>query len=240
MLESLYATFNLEGLKKKSMATNSGIFTFGDTIGNAGGFRNYNFGQDSGGFYIAGTTVGQDKLGNIFNTGTGKKYLGGSVNDLTGPILDQYNAAMGINQPNDNTYKAPTTNSLLDTTSQDAAPIVSMQSVPSSPADLVDQSQFNTPTDTSGGQVAQQPSTVPGNYGTPGSIPPIQSSIGGGTTTTINPTHYSNGLNYLGYRMLSPQDLKRGLTAGQGLGTTQSAGNLTNPALVTRQSLLGR
>lgn len=225
------------------MAANSGIFTFGDTIGNAGGFKNYSFGQDQGGFYISGMSVGQDKKGNIFDSGAGKKYLGNSASDLSGDVLNQYNKAMGI-QPQQNTQNP----SLLDTQDHptgvqlptDSLSNDAMYQNPSPPPDY---SVFND-VPGSGGQVDQTGNVGNGNGANPSEsgVPGVQikSSTGGGSTTTVNPTRYSNQLNYLGYKMLSPQDLKKGLTSGQGLGTSKGAGNLTNPALVQRQSLLGR
>lgn len=218
------------------MANNSDIFNTGP---NGSIYQNYSFGTDSNGLFVTGNSVAKTKSGYV-GLGTekgavGKTYLGGSASDLTGDVLSQFNKAMGIQ---------PQTNSLLDTTAQDGgADALSNDALyqnPSSPAPT-DYSLFNTPDAASGGQIPQQQSPTGGpaaNSGEPGVQ--IKSSLGGGTSTTINPAHYANQLNYLGYKMLSPQDLKKGLTSGQGLGNSQSAGNLTNPALVQRQSLLGR
>lgn len=221
------------------MASNSGIFTFGDSIGNAGGFKNYSFGQDQGGFYISGMTIGEDKQGKRFDTGAGKKYLGGSVNDLSGDMLAQYNTAMGIKPQMNSLLDTRATDGGIDAVSNDALYQAPNTNAQGSPTDF---SVFNEDP-AIGGQVDQSGNLAGGTGGTGGSgFPGVQitSTTGGGTTTTVNPTRYSNQLNYLGYKMLSPQDLKRSVTSGQGLGTTQSAGNLSNKALVQRQSLLGR
>ncbi len=215
------------------------------------GYTNYTFGQDSQGSYITGNTAYNTKKG-IVDSGTkGKTYLDSDTSKWNAGVLSAYKESLS----NDGQYQTPQTFSLMDTTAQDSKGLdflnpqgnqdsLSNDSLYQAPrgAAPTDFSMFNDSGAPPGQQVDQNMQSGSdidlANSGVPGVQ--IKSSINGGSTTTINPSHYSNQLNYLGYKMLSPQDLKRGLTSGQGLGTTQSAGNLSNKALVQRQSLLGR
>lgn len=89
----------------------------------------------------------------------------------------------------------------------------------------------------------QEAPSVPMTQATQNSPSPLQTkaktssvSIAGAPST---PVGAANNLSNLGYQMMSPAAMKQGIVSGQGLASNIQAGNLTNPALTQRKSLLG-
>lgn len=208
----------------------AGYFTTG-TLGNDGGFKDFSFGSDAGGFFVTGKTIQQAKNGAIIDQNlVGKKYLGKSAADLTGNVLTQYNNWLNPPQGQTMTFDNPT-----------------MGSTPQKPSLLGSSDpSLNGPSSGGAGKIDAGGTGGSSNLSNPS---PQVNTIQGAITTTIadSPTqapvaipgqaNMSNSLDP-NNNPLNPNKIKKGLTAGQGLASTKGAGELMNPALVARKSLL--